>query len=145
MKKSIVAIGSAAVVTLLLAIAACTTVDGGFKTGNGLCSTPKEHCINVYLVKNQIEVDVPELYVPGPNHMIYWQLDSASAPGYVFPSNGIVFPASAASEFPDCHPIQGGAVFFCRDSNTKPGRYKYTINLTGPQPIPALDPSVVNG
>jgi hypothetical protein len=145
MKRSIFALGSAAVVTLVLTIAACTTIDGGFKMANGLCSTPQEHCINVYLVKNQIEVDVPELYVPGPNHMIYWQLDSASAPGYVFPSNGIVFPSSGASEFADCHPIHGGTIFFCRDLNTKPGRYKYTINLTGPRPVPAMDPSVVNG
>jgi hypothetical protein len=145
MKRSIFAIGSAAVVTLVLAIAACTTIDGGFKRSTGLCSTPQEHCLNVYLVNNHIEVDVTELYVVGPNHMIYWQLDSASAPGYVFPSNGIVFPPSGASEFVDCHPIHGGTIFFCRDLNTRPGRYKYTINLTGPRPIPALDPSVVNG
>jgi hypothetical protein len=144
MKKLTCAAGWAGLITLLLAISACTTTDG-FKVGTALCSTPQEHCINVYLVNNQIQVDVPELYVIGPNHKIYWQLDSASAPGYSFPSNGIVFPSSGASEFVDCHPIQQGAVYFCKDLNTKPGRYKYTINLTGPRPVPPLDPSVVNG
>ena len=145
MKRSVYALGWAAVVTLALGIAACTIIDGRVKTTTGLCTTPQEHCINVYLTNNKIEVDVPELYVTGPNHMIYWQLDAASAPGYSFPRDGIVFPQSGASEFENCHPIQNGAVYFCMDRNTKPGQYKYTINLTGPRPVPPLDPSVVNG
>lgn len=145
MKRSASVFRWIAMAALVLGISACAIIDGRVKQATGLCSTPQEHCINVYLTKNQIEVDVPELYVTGPNHMIYWQLDAASAPGYAFPRDGIVFPSSGASEFVDCHPIQGGAVYFCKDLNTKPGKYKYTINLTGPRPVPPLDPSVVNG
>ena len=111
----------------------------------GLCSTPKQHCINVYIVANKIVVDVDTVYIVGPNHMIYWQIDSDTAPGYTFPNNGIVLPSSASSEFPDCHPIQGGATFFCKDLNSRPGTYKYTINLTGPQQVPPLDPTIKNG
>ena len=47
----------------------------------GLCTTPKEHCINVTIVANIIKVDNPELHLLGPNHKIYWQLN---APGYEF-------------------------------------------------------------
>jgi len=146
MSRSVIAAGSAMAVALLLAVAASTTTgDGGFKVRSGLCSAPNEHCINVYLDKNKIEVDVPELYVVGPHHLIYWQIDQVTAPGYTFPNNGIALPSSASSEFPDCHPIQGGKVFFCSDRNTRPGTYKYTINLIGPRPVPALDPTVRNG
>jgi hypothetical protein len=128
---------------LVLAIAACA-MDEGMKPASGLCSTPKQHCINVYVVGSTIKVDVDPLYVYGPDHEIFWQLDRATANGYTFTPNGIVFPGSAVPEFPGCRPIQGGVVFSCPDRNTRPGTYKYTINLTGPRPVPALDPQIIN-
>jgi hypothetical protein len=143
MKKSVFACGCSTAITLLLALSACTTTgDGGIKPfSGGLCSTPKQHCINVYVVGNKMVVDVDTLYVYGPNHMIYWQIDPDTGAGYTFPGNGI---AIAGSDF-NCQAIQGGAVFFCRDQNSMAGAYKYTINLTGPQQLTPLDPWIRNG
>jgi hypothetical protein len=145
MKSTVFASGSTVVAALALLIAACTTTsDGRIKPTTGLCSNANEHCINVYLANNKIEVDVSELYVVGPNHKIYWQIDPGTANGYTFPQNGIVLPGSAGTEFM-CQAIHGGIVFFCNDKNTHPGTYKYTINLNGPRPVPPLDPTIKNG
>lgn len=143
MNRSILAAGAAAT-ALFLAVSACTP--GGIKPmSGGLCSTPKQHCINVYVVSNKIVVDVDPLYVVGPNHMIYWQIDPDTAAGYTFPNNGIVLPTTAGAADFNCQAIQGGAVFFCQDRNSMPGTYKYTVNLTGPQQLTPLDPWIRNG
>jgi hypothetical protein len=108
----------------------------------GLCTTPKEHCINVTIVANIIKVDNPELHLLGPNHKIYWQLN---APGYEFPRNGVVMPDDPNPEFPDCHPEHGGQIYSCKALNGKPGyKYKYTINLSGAPTVAPLDPWIYN-
>jgi hypothetical protein len=156
MKRSVFAASSAVVVTFALAIPACTTIgDGSGKpiTGTGLCSTAKEHCINVYVISGQIVVDVPELYVPGPrndSHRIYWQIDPGTGAGYTFPPPTSLIQGIAqlpGSEFPDCHPIggSGATVFTCKDNNSTQGPYKYTINLLGQPTVPPLDPTIKNG
>src|SRR6266536_2267676 len=109
-----------AAAAVVLVTAACA-MDGAINPTSSLCSTPRKHCINVYLLRNNIKVDVDPLYVYGTDNEIYWQLDPVSANGYTFTANGIVFPSGALSEFPGCRPIQGGTVFFCPDRNTKPG------------------------
>ena len=135
------------VAVLVLALVGCQGrfgIDGGLNP-SGLCDTPKTHCINVYIIGGAIKVDIDSLYVYGPNHKIYWVLDPGTTNGYLFPNNGIVMPNNPNPEFPGCQAIQNGFMYFCNDLNTKSGSYKYTINLTGPQPVPALDPSILNG
>ena len=75
----------------------------------------------------------------GNSPNITWQLISA---GYTFPSNGIVF-ASGAGQF-ECHVEANGRRFMCHNKHTKPGKYKYTINITGSPAVPPLDPFVDN-
>jgi hypothetical protein len=75
----------------------------------------------------------------GNSPNITWQMIS---PGYAFPSNGIVF-ASGGTQF-DCHVEANGRRFACRDRNTAPGKFKYTVNVTGSPAVPPLDPFVSN-
>jgi hypothetical protein len=85
-------------------------------------------------------VDSETLEVPrGNSPNITWQMMS---PGYTFPSNGIVF-ANAGNEF-DCHVEANGRRFSCHDRHTKPGKYKYTVNISGSPSVPPLDPWVDN-
>ena len=76
----------------------------------------------------------------GNSPNITWQMVS---PGYTFPSNGIVIQ-NAGTEFVDCHVEANGRRFACHNKHTKPGRYKYTVNVTGSPAVPPLDPFVDN-
>jgi hypothetical protein len=76
----------------------------------------------------------------GNSPNITWQMISA---GYTFPSNGIVF-ASGASQFIDCHVEANGRRFSCKDRNTEPGKFKYTVNISGSPTVPPLDPFIAN-
>ena len=76
----------------------------------------------------------------GNSPNITWQLISA---GYTFGSNGIVFP-EGGSEFVECHVEANGRRFKCHDKHAKPGRYKYTVNVTGSPGVPPLDPWIEN-
>ena len=75
----------------------------------------------------------------GNSPNITWQMMS---PGYTFPSNGIVF-ASGGNQF-ECRVEANGRRFACRDRNTTPGKFKYTVNVTGSPAVPPLDPFVTN-
>lgn len=76
----------------------------------------------------------------GNSPNITWQLISA---GYTFPSNGIVF-SSGSSQFSECHVEANGRRFSCRDRNTEPGKFKYTVNISGSPAVPPLDPWIEN-
>ena len=75
----------------------------------------------------------------GNSPNITWQLISA---GYTFPSNGIVF-ADGAGQF-ECHVEANGRRFNCKDRNTQPGKFKYTVNVSGSPSVPPLDPWIFN-
>jgi len=86
-------------------------------------------------------VDSETVQVPrGNSPNITWQLMS---PGYTFPSNGIVIP-DGGNEFVDCRVEANGRRFMCHDKHTRPGKYKYTVNITGSPAVPPLDPFVDN-
>jgi hypothetical protein len=150
MNRFSAAVGFATAVALILPIVGCmTTIDGGARIGHGLCDTPQLHCINVYVVGGQIELDVPDLYVVGPrgqSHTIYWQIDPASGAGYAFPPQGIAgLPGAPNGDFPTCNPLGSGSTLFsCVDLNKTATTYKYTITLTGPQQL-SRDPTIKNG
>jgi hypothetical protein len=85
-------------------------------------------------------VDNDTVQVPrGNSPNITWQIIS---PGYTFPSNGIVI-ANGGTEF-DCHVEANGRRFACHNNHTKPGKYKYTVNVTGSPSVPPLDPWIEN-
>jgi hypothetical protein len=85
-------------------------------------------------------VDIDTVDVPrGNSPNITWQIISA---GYTFPSNGIVI-AGGEGEF-DCHVEANGRRFMCHDNHRKPGKYKYTVNLSGSPAVPPLDPWIDN-
>ena len=75
----------------------------------------------------------------GNSPNITWQIIS---PGYTFPSNGIVI-AGGGSEF-DCHVEANGRRFTCHNNHTQPGKYKYTVTVTGSPAVPPLDPWIFN-
>ena len=86
-------------------------------------------------------IDSDTVTVPrGNSPKITWQLISA---GYTFPDNGIVF-ASGGSQFFECHVEANGRRFSCRDRNTDPGKFKYTVNITGSPSVAPLDPWIEN-
>ena len=76
----------------------------------------------------------------GNSPNITWQMIS---PGYTFPSNGIVIQ-DAGSEFDNCHVEANGRRFACHNKHTKPGKYKYTVNVAGSPAVPPLDPWIAN-
>ena len=91
-----------------------------------------------------IWIDQEPIIVRGTNVTITWVIGTT---GYEFPDNGIVFAGDAAKEFTPCQVSEKGQVFRCVDRNTKPGLYKYTINVrpSGKGTAPkALDPTVMN-
>ncbi|HEV8553870.1 MAG TPA: hypothetical protein VGR65_10885 [Casimicrobiaceae bacterium] len=117
MNKSIFA--ATAVAALAVVLAACA-MDGGTKLAAGLCSTPRQHCINV--LGDNIKVDVDPLYVYGRDHEIFWRLDPVTANGYTFPANGIVFPSSARSpSFQDAARFTAESYFYAQTGTRNPG------------------------
>ena len=85
---------------------------------------------------NNETVQVPQ----GNSPNITWQMMS---PGYTFPSNGIVI-ANGGGEFVNCHAEANGRRFTCHNNHTKPGKYKYTVNIAGSPAVPPLDPFIDN-
>jgi hypothetical protein len=69
---------------------------------------------------------------------IIWQLRDAA---YTFPENGILF-LEAKEEF-RCAVGPDRQRFLCRVNASRPGKYKYTVNVRGPRTVPPLDPWVV--
>jgi hypothetical protein len=68
---------------------------------------------------------------------VYWTLVNTK---YKFASNGIVI-ANGDDELAGCKSKDDGVTFFCKNNHTKFGAYKYSINVTGANP---LDPWVIN-
>lgn len=77
------------------------------------------------------------------NVHIVWRLPHGGE--YTFnPKMGIQIEREGTGEIVDCRPAENGYKFQCLNRHTKPGRYKYTINvLKGATPL-TLDPQVVN-
>lgn len=78
------------------------------------------------------------------NVKITWHLPKDSK--YTFSKDGIAIK-DAGDEFPDCQvePNEKGLKFSCKNKHSKPGKYKYTINVEGSPTVPPLDPIVENG
>lgn len=129
-------------VALALGLTACAQMRavemGGVRT------QPNPHAPNVYVVGGKyIVVDQEPIVVHGKNVWIVWQLPDRPSP-YRFPANGIVI-TNPGGEIINCQVVEDGYRFRCFDKNSKPQRYKYTINVTdGTNLLDPLDPVIAN-
>lgn len=141
--------------TTAAATAAAALLAGGLHAAGaqaqtGLCTRPNEHCISVTVTSAsggapQIRVDVPELYIHGPNHVIFWRLNNAGDQKYRFPADGIAFKTEGGrSEFRCALQGNTGTIYRCTDPNRTQGRFEYAVKVNGSPAVPVLDPWVIN-
>ena len=113
---------------------------GGNSTGNP--STP------VVLVSNgQITVDQETLRFTKDmvNVRITWRLQSKDGGKLTFPPNGVVFERAARGEIVECQRNKDNTEFSCINRHTRPGVYRYGINVDEDgRPLKPLDPTVMN-
>jgi hypothetical protein len=106
--------------------------------------TPNKFSPVVDVVGGAITIDQDEIrFAPEEKNVrITWQL---ARDNYRFPADGIVF-ASGAAEFAHCGPQANGLRYSCVNVHSRPGRYKYTVNVVDLQGkrLPPLDPIVQN-
>ncbi len=97
-----------------------------------------------------IAVNQEPIYIApdAKNVTIVWQLPAESR--YTFPKDGIVVREgdtvrNGKKEFDCDFEKENRQRFACVFANSKPGKFKYTINvLDGTTPLKALDPSIVS-
>lgn len=138
-----------------LALAGCDVLRGAF----GMATDDRPV---VSLVNGRISVDPPTLHFRNSRGAtpIRWKL--AAPPGARFADDGIVIEGEVTDgsrevrpnlplnrqqrEVVDCRIQAGGQEFMCLNRNTRPGVYKYTVNLIAPDGtrLPPLDPMLVN-
>ena len=139
MKRSTFVIVAAAILTL----AGCAQMDGKWGGDTGMRRPPDPHSPWVFVVEDKfLVVDQEPIVVPREQRdfVITWSLPKGS--GYSFAENGIRI-AEAGDEF-KCAPGPDRQKFICEFRNSKRGRYKYTINVSGPSKVEALDPFIMN-
>lgn len=110
--------------------------------GNGNPTTP------VVLVANgTITVDQETLRFSKDlvNVRITWRLQSKDGGKLTFPANGVVFERAARGEIVECQRSKDNTEFSCINRHTKPGVYRYGINVDeNGEPLKPLDPYVMN-
>ena len=141
---------------LVAVVAALALVDGvsvrtaHAQTTPGLCSQPNEHCVTVRIGRDstgapKASVDVPEVPVNGPNHVIFWRIENTGSQKYSFPDNGIAFKSATGKQEFTCGALgNSGIVFRCTDPNKAKGKFEYGVTVNGSPPVPPLDPWVIN-
>ncbi len=103
----------------------------------------------VFIADGNIQVDqqVLRFAKDQTNVTITWRLAAPGqdgAGGLRFPENGIVFERSAEGEI-TCTRSEDGRVFRCLNKHSKPGIYKYGINVNeNGKPLKPLDPYIMN-
>ena len=131
MKRILIA---AAVLSLLLA--GCDF----FKRGTGMSN---EHPV-VSVTNGTITVSPdPITFRSRGAVVIVWSLDDSAA-AFKFDDARGISVADTKGEFDDQRVIAQGRKFQVRNKNSIAGRYKYTINLRGPNGPVSLDPLIVN-
>ncbi len=75
---------------------------------------------------------------------ITWRLEGKGG-RLTFPENGVVFERAADGEIVDCKRSQDNTVFSCLNLHSKPGVYRYGINVNEDgKPLKPLDPFIWN-
>ncbi len=91
-----------------------------------------------YIVVDQEPIVIPK---GAKNFAITWELPITT--GVTFPDDGIVI-TDGGDQF-KCSREAGRTRFTCIASNTRSGRYKYTIKvMEGEKALPPLDPIIIN-
>ena len=89
-----------------------------------------------------VAVSRDPIYVKKATTLV-WRLPRLG--NFTFARNGIVVHDAPEGEF-RCAASEDARVFTCEDRYSRPGRYKYSVNvLADGKPLPPLDPFVVNG
>lgn len=79
------------------------------------------------------------------NVRITWRLQSKDGTKLTFPPNGVVFERAARGEIVDCQRNKDNTEFSCLNRHTKPGVYRYGVNVDeNGEPLKPLDPYVMN-
>lgn len=79
------------------------------------------------------------------NVRITWRLQGKDGGKLTFPVNGVVFERAAQGEIVECQRSRDYTEFSCINRHTKPGVYRYGINVDEDgQPLKPLDPFVMN-
>ena len=91
-----------------------------------------------YIVVNQEPIIIPR---KDKDKTITWHLPKDTP--YSFPADGIVID-KGDDEF-KCNVEADKKKFACKNKNSKPGKYKYTIKvMDGAKPLEPLDPIILN-
>lgn len=126
----------------------CTPTPGGQEP---IPVRPQVHVVaGNYLVVDQ----EPLVFSPEKTRLrIHWQLPRDGRER--FPDHGIVLEPDARDEIIDCRPSTDRLEFSCLNRHSKPGKYKYTINVEqkgelgnlergGRARLLILDPTILN-
>jgi hypothetical protein len=103
-------------------------------------NTPQVEIVNDAV----IVVDQEPIFIPGSyiDKKVTWEIVPANS-RYTFESVRVDADSGVVA-FTDCAVIASGKKAKC-ENNGKPGKYKYTIKVTGPAAVPELDPWIWNG
>lgn len=114
---------------------------GGTGTGTGDPAAPKVVVVNGNITVNQ---DVLRFPKGQTNVTVSWRLEGKGG-RLTFPENGVVFERAADGEIVDCKRSQDNTVFSCLNRHSKPGVYRYGINVNEDgKPLKPLDPFIWN-
>lgn len=115
---------------------------GGSSTGQG---DPKAPVVRVAGGTITVDQDVLRFGKDQVNVTVTWRLQSKDGGKLTFPPNGVVFERAADGEVVDCKPTRDNTEFTCVNRHTKPGVYRYGINVNEDgKPLKPLDPYMMN-
>lgn len=141
---------------LLLAAALTTALLGGCSIhhhhhhhhgapAGGGSGDPKAPVVTVVNGTITIDQDVIRFGKDQVNVRITWRLQGKDGGKLTFPANGVVFERAAQGEIVECQRSRDNTEFSCINRHTKPGVYRYGINVDEDgQPLKPLDPFVMN-
>jgi hypothetical protein len=104
---------------------------------------PKNPVVTVSNGNIAVDQEVLRFTKEQVNVTVTWRLPKDSK--LTFPDNGVVFESAAADEFVFCHRGESPTEFTCLNKHTKPGLYKYGVNVNQDgKPLKPLDPQAWN-
>ncbi len=105
---------------------------------------PKAPRVLVHNGNISVDQDVLRFAKDQTNVTIRWRLEGKGG-RLTFPENGVVFERAADGEITDCKRSEDNTVFSCLNRHSRPGVYRYGINVNEDgKPLKPLDPYVMN-
>jgi hypothetical protein len=104
---------------------------------------PKNPVVTVSNGNITVDQEVLRFTKEQVNVTVTWRLPADGK--LTFPDNGVVFERAAADEFVSCQRSKSLTEFSCVNKHTKPGLYKYGVNVNEDgKPLKPLDPQAWN-